>query len=237
MHPQHIEAILERQARAWDMRQRLAERGGDAARRAMAHVREGPWVTVSRQLGSGGQELANRIAADLGWQVFDHEIVSAIARRTDTQEVLLSRLDEHAVGPINDYLARLLDSRNVGQVPFLQEMVRVIWSLAKQGSAVIVGRGANWFLGSRFGLRVRVVAPLDVRVARTAEVEGLDRQAAERRVREHDEAQEAFIRQVFGQHIGDPEGYDLIVNLGALDLDSASVAIREALLKRLELAS
>lgn len=234
MKPVRIEEILERQVRSWDMQRRLARAGGEAARRALAHAPEGPWITLSRELGAGGLALAGRVGDELGWQVYDHEILGAIARRTETTEAFLARLDEHAVGPVNDYLASLLDSRNVGRVPFLQEMMRVVWGLAKQGSAVIVGRGGNWILGGRYGIRVRVVAPRDVRVARVAEREGLGAAAAARRLDEHDESQRAFIRQVYDRAIDDPLGYDLVMNMAEFDEGAAAACVIAALRARLD---
>jgi cytidylate kinase len=228
-----IEAMLERQARFWEVRRRLAEEGGEPARRALAHLPEGPWVSVSRQLGSGGLEVARRIAERLGWQVFDREIVSTIARHTHTQEAVLSYLDERAIGPINDYIARVLDPGLPGQVPFLQEMVRVIWGLAKQGSSVIVGRGANWFLDPRYGLRLRVVAPRNLRVSRIAQARGLAPAEAERTVRLHDARQEEYIRQAFRESIDDPLGYDCVLNLGVLDVEAAVETVHAALRHKL----
>jgi cytidylate kinase len=91
----------------------------------------------------------------------------------------------------------------------------------KQGSAVILGRGANWFLDPRFGLRVRIVAPMERRVAAVARELDLPSARAERRVRAYDAGQAAFIRQVFDHDIDDPLGYDLVLNLEALDLEPA----------------
>ena len=58
-----------------------------------------------------------------------------------------------------------------GQVAFLQELIRVVWGLAKEGHAVILGRGANWFLNQEFGLRLRVVADREERAERLAKRE------------------------------------------------------------------
>lgn len=229
----NIERMLERQGRLWEMRRRLAAENGEAS---LAHLAEGPWITVSKEPGAGGVELARRLAHELGWQVFDHEILVAIAANTRTREAVLSRLDETAIGPLNDYLGGLLDPNLLGRrIPFLQEMLKVIWGLAKQGNAVIVGRGANWLLDSRHGLRLRTVAPLEGRVARLAQREGLDEVEARRRVERAQSDQEAFIRQVYQRRIDDPCGYDLVLNLEALGMDVAVPTVLAALQNRLGL--
>jgi len=211
-----IEQIIERQAKFWEVRGRLAEEGGAAAARALAHLSEGPWITVSKQLGSGGVELAQALGQELGWQVFDREIVSAIAEQRKMREAVLSRLDEQAIGAFNDYIAQMLVPNDPGQLAYLQELVRVIWGLARQGNAIILGRGANWFLNARFGLRVRAIAVLEVRADRVAREDGIPLIQAGRKIKEHDAKQAAFIHQVYGRDIDDPLGYDIVLNTGEI---------------------
>jgi cytidylate kinase len=222
MAPQNIEKIIERQAKFWEVQHRAAAEGGDEARQEMAQLSEGPWITVSKQWGSGGDDVARRIAEELGWQAFDREILTDIARNTKMMRTVLSRLDERAIGAFNDYMTQLLVPHDPGQITYLQEMTRVIWGLARQGRAVILGRGANWILKPEYGLRLRVVASLEERVARVADKEGLSIGDAEKQVRGHDAEQIAFIRQVFDRDINDPLGYDLMLNLASLDIDQAA---------------
>jgi len=200
MAPQDIEKIIERQAKFWEVQRRTAAEGGEEARRELAHLSEGPCISVSKQWGSGGDEVARRIADELG----------------------LSRLDEHAIGGFNDYMTQLLMPHALGQITYLQAMTRVIWGLARQGRAVILGRGANWILNPEYGLRLRVVASLEERVARVADKDGLSIADSEKQVRGHDAEQIAFIRQVFDRDINDPLGYDVMLNLGSLDIDQAT---------------
>jgi len=228
-----VEAILERQGRFRELRKKLeAESAGK-----LTSLTEGPWVSLSRQLGSGGIELARRLGHELGWQVYDREILRVIAENTHTRESVLSQMDEQTVGPLSEYLRRLLDSRFPGQQPVMRETMSVIWGLAKQGNAVIVGRGANWFLSPRSGVRVRTIAPREVRTEAQARASAIDRAAAERMIDEDDRRRAEFVRQVHGQDIEDPEGYDLILNLGALDLDTAQEIVLTALRRRIGRAS
>ena len=113
----------------------------------------------------------------------------------------------------------------------------MIWGLAKQGNAIIVGRGANWFLDPCFGLRVRVVAPFEIRTERIVEREKLSCENAEMRIRENDERQSNYVRKVFGRDIDDPLGYDLMVNTGSLDEESAARAVVAALLRQVPTAA
>jgi cytidylate kinase len=230
----NIEKIIEKQARFWEVRERIAQEGGEPARRALAHLSEGPWITVSKQWGSGSEGLARRLADELHWQWFDKEILSAIAHQTHSCEEILSRLDEHAIGSINDYLAQMVVSEDPGQAAYLQQLVRVVMGLAKQGNAIILGRGANFVLHPRFGLRVRLIAPLEVRVGRVAAAEGRSEASVRPRVEANDAQQTAFIRQVFGRDLDDPLGFDLVINTGSLDEESATRAVLAALRQKLQ---
>ena len=211
--PSSIEAILERQGRLSEVRRRLADEGGPAREQ----LPEGPWISVSRQLGTGGLETARRVAERLGWHVYDREIVLGIARHARSREAVLSHHDEHAIGKFDEYVRQLLVPGDLARNTFLRELVHVAWGLARNGNAVLVGRGVNWFLDARFGLRVRLVAPVDARVARCAAARpGVDPAAVRADVLRHDAEQTAFIRQSFARDIDDPLGYDLVINVAAL---------------------
>lgn len=221
-----VEAMLERQAAAWELSRRMAESSPGA------EEAEGPWITISRQIGAGGNDLAQSLGEELGWQIFDREILSTIAEHTHTREAVLRRLDERAIGPLIDYISRLFEPELLGQTDFLREMLRVIWGLAKKGNAIILGRGANWFLRPDFGLRLRVVAPMEFRSRTIAELERVPLDLAEKRLHEIDARQQSFVRQAFGKDIADPLGYDLVLNLGSTDLASATQIVLTALRRR-----
>lgn len=232
--PNHLERLIDRQMSLWELRRRASEHGGTAARRDLAHLAEGPWITLSKQRGSRARELGQRVAERLEWQCFDREILEAIARQSSMRDRILSRLDERAVGALEDLIAQIVVPHRPPQLAYIQEMVRVIWAMARHGNVVFLGRGANWLLDPRYGLRVRAVAPLDMRARRIATEEGLDPVSAERRVKADDETRAGFIRQVYRREIDDPLGYDLLVNLGGLGLDAAADAIIAALHAKLE---
>jgi len=224
-----IEQIIERQVKFWEVRQRL----GAEARQALAHLDEGPWITISKQWGSGGVELARRVGEEMNWQVFDREILIAIAENTKMRKTVLSRMDERAIGSFNDYIVQLLVPSDPGQLTFLREMVRVIWGLARQGNAVIVGRGANWFLSPQFGLRVRAIAPLEYRMERITAEEGREQAPTLKRVQERDAEQASFIQRVYGKRIDDPEGYDLTLNMQSMEFETAVEVVMAALRRKL----
>jgi cytidylate kinase len=233
IEPPHLAKLLDRQAHLWQIRQRATEEGGEAARRELAHLKEGPWVSVSRQLGSGGDDLARRIAERLDWQVYDKEILEEIATHTHAKGAVLSRLDEREVGWLEDSLKSVLHRATPGQGVFLQEMIKVIWTLGRKGRTVIVGRGANWVLDARFGLRIRVVAPLELRVERLAQRERCSPAEARERLRSDDQERARFVRHAFAREIEDPLGYDYVVNTEFVEVETTAEGVVSALRRKL----
>ena len=120
-------------------------------------------------------------------------------------------------------------SRNV----YAHEVAKLIWTLARQGRAILVGRGANWLLDPRYGLRIRVVAPLPFRVERIARLRKIEPALAEQHLRREDEELAAFIRQLYRREIDDTAGYDLILNLEHLEAEAAADAVITALRRKL----
>ena len=197
-------------------------------------------VTISRQYGSGGGEIAVRLARKLGWQLIDHAIIEQTARELGVYETDVSRHDEEYV---EGTLSRILNSiRNLMAAPFIptasgtvfatsrpsaadertyqETMQHVVRAAAKTGHVVIVGRGGQFLLADRRDvLHLRIVAPLELRIAYVARREELNRDAAHTRVQEKDRARDRNMQAQFHQKPDDPSLYDLVINTAVLDLD------------------
>jgi hypothetical protein len=225
-----MEGLAARQGLLSEVRRRSRDVPAPGPRAA-----EGPWITISRQLGSYGAPLADRVAESLGWKAYDREILAAIAAETRSQEVLLERYEEHAVREFDEYLAPLIVPDDPGHARYLVELAAVIVRIARQGRAVLVGRGAHWVLTPERGLRIRTVGDFDARVAVVSRLEDAPLDEARRTVSENDRAQRAFIRQTFHKEIDDPSGYDLVLNVVDMGLDAACQAVLAAAKAKLAL--
>jgi cytidylate kinase len=188
-----------------------------------ATASEGPWISFSRELGSGGDELARLVGEALGWRVYDREILSGVAEETHCDTLLVERFDEKAVREVGEYLAPLILPDDPGQARALIGLRNVIRRIGRDGKAILVGRGANFVLHPSGGLRVRAVGTPAERAEALTRTEGIAIHEARRRVTESDAAQRAFVQQAFQRDIDDTAGYDLVLRPLALGL-SASVA-------------
>jgi len=192
-------------------------------------------ITISREYGSGGGEIATRLARRLGWRLIDHEVVVQIARELQVSEEEAAAHDEQVEGLISRILRSMRLSAPevlVDEAPALapateerayhEALRHVVQAAASAGHAVIVGRGGQAILADRRDvLHVRVVAPLDRRIAYVARREGLTMAAARERTLQKDWARARFVQTLYHCNPDDPHLYDLVINTGVLDLDSA----------------
>ena len=198
-------------------------------------------ITISREYGSGGGEIAARLARQLGWQLIDHAIIEQTASELEVRETEVEKHDEEYVesdrpGILSRILERLAPSASMtggggvlvrpaspGETLAYQETMRdIITAATASGHVVIVGRGGQVLLADkRDVLHVRVVAPLEKRVAYVVRREGLDTEAARRRVQAKDQARTRYMQTQYHSQHEDPHLYDLVINTAVLDLDSA----------------
>ena len=197
-------------------------------------------VTISREYGSGGGEIASRLARRLGWDLVDHAIVERTARTLGTTLADAEAHDE-SVGGV---LARVLEGMRsidpayttMAGVPpegllFTEDYRRtteeIVRAAAERGGVVIVGRASPVLLADRGDVvHVRVVAPFAERVAYVMRREGLDRHAAEARIHHKEHERASYLGREYHHRPDESNLYDLVVNTSRLDLESAVNVIR-----------
>lgn len=175
--------------------------------------------TVSSAAGAGGRAVARRVAERLKVGFFDKSILSRVAEEAQTDPAILKRLDERVEGMRGAWLRSLLTGEDLSKETFRRNLINVILGIGCRGG-VILGRGGNFILGHRPVLRVRVVGSPERCARRLATEHGIDAVAAERQRQQTDEDRSKFIRTLYGRDIGDPLGYDLLLNSDRLALEA-----------------
>ena len=186
-------------------------------------------ITVSREPGSGGNLVARGISEKLGLDLFHQEVIHEMAQSAKVSTRFVQTLDEKAMNVLDEWIAALVDDRHLWPDQYLQHLMRVIGTIGEHGSAVMVGRGANFIVPPEKRMRVRVVAPMDFRIKHVATTFKVPAKAAKRRVVRTMSDRRAFIRKYFNADIDDPANYDLIINTGTVGIDAAVDAIIGAL--------
>lgn len=191
-------------------------------------------ITVSREFGAGGAEIARRAAEALDWSFVDNEFIDEVARRAGLRPEEVAAREERAPG-FMERLARTLAKAmpefvapEGGTVPELaeEELVRVtemvVADLASAGPAVLVGRAAPAVLSRRGdALHVKIVAPVADRALRIAERLAVPREEAERLVHQTDENRARYHRQYYHRDWHDPVNYHLVLNSSWLGVERA----------------
>jgi hypothetical protein len=208
--------------------QGLLERVASAVKTEKA-LGAGPYLTISRQVESGGAEIARRVGDRFGWTVLDRELVHDLARRLELEPHLLELMDETKVGWFSETMLNLFNSRLVLQNSYVAMLSRVIAVEAFNGRVIVVGRGANLMLRPDYGLRVRIVAPRALRLAALAEREALSRKAAGARLDEMDASRAEFVRRHFHVDPDDPSVYDMVLDSARFGLGGTTDLICRAL--------
>jgi cytidylate kinase len=103
--------------------------------------------------------------------------------------------------------------------------MKVVLAVAEKGRVVIVGRGANFILPPEDTFRVRIVAPLELRIQNLMSRYDIPLNEAKRRIRRTETDRRAFVRKHFHADIDDPVNYDLVINAGSLTIEAAVGAI------------
>ena len=204
-------------------------------------------ITISRQYGSGGSDVARLVAARLGWTLIDNEFVDQVAARAGltTEEVeraeervpgVIERLARALAGSAPEMFAAAADPAAATLPPedqILRQTQAVIAEAVSHGNVVMVGRGAQAYLGERASaLHVYIVAPREQRLAAVMKRLGLSQKDAEKALDDTDSGRLRYVREHYGRQWDDPTNYDLVVNTGRFRIEEAAGLVVEAAARR-----
>ena len=205
-----------------------------------------PVITLTRQYGSGGSDIAQLVARALGWTVIDNQFVDEVARRAGLPSDEVAQREERAPGLL-ERLARTLAVASpelfitTAAVPRVEEdeativqlTERIIREAASEGRAVLVGRGAQALLAQRpDALHVYVVASKPWRMKLAVERLGVEPGSVEQVVDDTDRRRDQYVRTYYRRHRQDPAIYDLVVNAERLGFEGAAGVVVAAAQRR-----
>ena len=174
-------------------------------------------LTISRELGSGGDAIGKKVAEELGWSLLDNDGFADAAQSYGYVRDELEQVDERKPGLVD----RFFRDR---QLVYLDIMRAIVYESALKNNFVILGRGSHILLEGIEGVfRARIVAPRDYRQRTLVKNEGITPSMAEQFIRHNDDERMAYTRHFFDVRWGDPSHFDLILNAG---LFSEEMSIR-----------
>ena len=179
-------------------------------------------ITVSRQWYSLGDEIAKTVADNLGYDLIDKARIGEALATLGIPPGDLERFDEKRPS--------VWDALAIQKTRFLWLLKAVVYEFAEKDRTLILGRGAQFLLKDLPGtLRVRIVAPFEVRQDRLATQEGLDDRLAEKMLKKRDRDSAGYIRAFFNADWNDQAGYDLLINTKTIRVATATGMIEHAI--------
>ena len=203
-------------------------------------------ITISRQYGSGGSEIAERVATALGWALLDNALVEQVAARMRLTPQAVEAIEER----VPSLAERVADTLALGApelapvypaeaIPsterrLLEVTRRVIDDAAARGHVVIVGRGAQSSLSQREdALHVFCHAPRQALIARAARRLGTSADEAARVVDTTNRQREAYVRRHWNRSWSAVENYHLCVDTAWVGIEGTAELIVELARRKL----
>jgi cytidylate kinase len=228
-----VEEYVKKQIAAFQANELLEKRERRPGRGKECNLSYGPYLLISRERGAGGNTVARLVGKRLAWQVFAGEIVDEIAQKVHVRRQLIESLDERNRTTIQDIIGQLLNPEEISTSDYLAGLKQIVLTLGHQGDVIIVGHGARYILPGQFGLSVRLIAPVEVRVRRLADKAHLSLAAARVEIERIDHERVKSVHRHFGRNVADPLGYDLTINTGAMNAEAAAEVVITALQRKL----
>jgi CMP/dCMP kinase len=199
-------------------------------------------VTISNEYGSGALEIAKQVADTLGYEYVDQQLPVVVAKRLRVTPQTVEA-NEDAAPTLGELLLTGLEratpelAEASAAEPFDEELLHAVQDAVREyashGDVVIVGRGASAILGPRPDvLRVFIRAPREWRIVRAEVAMHARREIAEAEVDRVDRARSAYIRDWYGLSFGDPQNYDLCLDVSRLGAAETAALIIAAVRAR-----
>ncbi len=169
-------------------------------------------VTISRQPGCFGEEIAEKLAKKWSYAYFDSIALREKLFQKKVPEILINSYDEKKPG----YWSIFSEKKE----RYLNNLKMVILDFAGKGDCVLVGRGTQvLFTGIPGVVRVRIIAPEPVRIKQFSKEQGCTEREAGKIINHINNERKGFYRSFFNVDLESDELYDLIINNRYLDID------------------
>jgi len=184
-----------------------------------------PCLTISRETGSEGAAIAQRVGEILSLEVLHREILDFMAQRYGVDRGMLDFVDERTSDWFSEIFGKWINKRIVTQSEFIVQLGRIVLMAARHASTVLVGRGAQFLLPREKTLAIYIVSPFEMRTKYVCESRKCSVAEAKRYIRDTDRERQDFVKMCFHRDMGDPHLYDLVINRAYVGIEPAAEMI------------
>ncbi len=178
-------------------------------------------ITIGRQHGSSGREIARLLAEKLNYKCYDKEIVDEAANHSDFSRDLIDAFDEKRMS------AFILHAGGYGlnenfrlNMQVVSAQFDAMRNIAEKGNCIFVGRCADYILRDHKDLvSVFILGDMDERLKCLERRQGLDEAEARKKIKEVDKDRSSFYRYYSDQTWGDAQNYDMCINSSKLGVE------------------
>lgn len=178
-------------------------------------------ITIGRQHGSSGREIARLLAEKLNYKCYDKEIVDEAANHSDFSRDLIDAFDEKRMS------AFILHAGGYGlnenfrlNMQVVSAQFEAMRNIAEKGNCIFVGRCADYILRDHDDLiSVFIIGDMDERLKCLERRQGLDEVEARKKIKEVDKDRSSFYRYYSDQTWGDAQNYDMCINSSKLGVE------------------
>ncbi|NIM52711.1 MAG: hypothetical protein GTO22_26275 [Gemmatimonadales bacterium] len=175
-------------------------------------------ITISRGTKSGGQAIAEYCAGQFHWPIVGWEVVQQAAAKLGVSEEALGRKMEDA--------PKLWDRHSATRRLYVAAVQAALAEHVAEGNLVYHGLAGGVLLrGLPSVLRVRLIAPIELRVRTLMEEHQMDQVSAEQFIRDVDAARASWVKIMYGEDINSPTLYDMVINLERMPVPVACALV------------
>ena len=195
-------------------------------------------ITISRQYGSGGRYVGQKLSEKLGIPCYDEKLIDMVAKESGFAQDFVAEKGERMTGSLLFNIASSLSYANnvfSGNGVSLQDEIyfiqnKIIKDLAEKGSCVIVGRCADYILREREDcLNVFIFADNESKIERAEKYFNITREEAPAVLKKKDKARANHYKYYTDQEWGMASNYDLCLNSGLIGIEGCVKAIQQVL--------
>ena len=188
-------------------------------------------ITISREYGAGGHSIGKRVAAELGIEIYDKDIIRDTVRDSGLDARVIER-EEEEISRADAIWRWITPAAYTDRRETIHEIERkVILMLAHKGPCVLLGRCADAILeeADMEALNVFIYADDIHRAVRVSDLIGSKNPSdIQKAMKRHDNARRTYYQQFTGKRWGDARNYNLCLDSGTLGYDACVKMICEA---------
>jgi hypothetical protein len=206
------DALVDRQITEWKKRKGIA-----------SPVKKS--LTITGEVGALGNRVGAVVAQQFGFQVYDREVIHLIVEQENIAEYLCDDSEARELRELQVMFEAIASECGIPKGDYCGRLNQLLRIIGRQGSSVVLGRGGNILMGMELAVRVRVIAPRNLRIQRNAQRYRISMNEAESLTDQEDMRRTKWVSQMLQEDTNDPAGYDLVVSTGLFSVDQAAAMI------------